>query len=115
MGSRWLRDILRKHDRVNYVECDDKNICEIDFITSDGAAASICVYMPNHYEAGEDYLIDQDVVARAIKQDATHIVYEKWIVGPTLAAREYARDNSIKIYPLSDFLRELSRGTLYRE
>jgi hypothetical protein len=110
MGAYWLKEILLTKDRIVEVTCLNNKICDVVFIDNDENHESIRVYIPFNSEAGNDYLIDQDVVSRAIDQSATHIVYEQWIVGPTLAAKEYARYNNIKIYPVGDFIKEIARG-----
>ena|ERR1044072_8473796 len=112
MGAYWLKDILLTKDRVIEVTCFNNRTCEVIFTDNDGYDATIRVYVPSPAEAENDYLIDQDVVARAIELNATHIVYEQWIVGPTLAAKEHAGYYDIEIYPVRDFVRDIARGLI---
>src|SRR5215216_2861806 len=98
MGAYWLKDKLLTKSIVKDAYCEDDRLCKVVLSGSDEQLPKrIIVYMPLSSDKDENYLISQEVVSRAIRRNATHIVYEMWISGVTLAASEYAQDNNISI------------------
>jgi hypothetical protein len=111
MGAAWLKKQLKEKDIVEKVHYEDNNLCVVYLSgTSDQIPKILRVYIPLNSERGEDYLVDQEVISRAINRNATHLVYEMWISGVTLAAEEYARRNNISIYTVGEFLSKIDKG-----
>jgi hypothetical protein len=111
MGAYWLRSKLLTKAIIKDASCEDDRLCKIVLSGSNEQLPKrIVVYMPLSSDKDENYLIDQEVVSRAIHRQATHLVYEMWISGVTLAAYEYAQDNNITIMEVGDFLSKIDRG-----
>lgn len=111
MAAPWLKEQLKDKDLVEKVYYEDQKMCVVFLCgTSNQFPRRLRIYMPLFSETDEDYLINLELVTKAINLNATHIVYEPWIGGVTSAAKEYAARNNISIYDIGTFLISISKG-----